>query len=156
MHICILPQCSTTAASVLNSAGMDAQFERSCCAISRGILTWEESEKSKPQGQTDLTVKAVNRSPCSPSYILLTFHWLWRLRRIWNSSKKQGSYQRQPPCFPLLSYFEFTLLTGVTLNKRIISRQEFMVLEKQMLEKYGRPENSIYRDYRIVKVSHST
>ena len=38
MHICILPQCSTTAASVLNSAGMDAQFERSCCAISRGIL----------------------------------------------------------------------------------------------------------------------
>ena len=39
MHIYILPQCSTTAASVLNSAGMDAQFERSCCAISRGILT---------------------------------------------------------------------------------------------------------------------
>ena len=38
MHIYILPQCSTTAASVLNSAGMDAQFERSCCAISRGIL----------------------------------------------------------------------------------------------------------------------
>ena len=25
---------------MLNSAGMDAQFERSCCAISRGILTW--------------------------------------------------------------------------------------------------------------------
>ena len=24
-----------------NSAGMDAQFERSCCAISRGILTHE-------------------------------------------------------------------------------------------------------------------
>jgi len=48
------------------------------------------------------------------------------------------------------------LLTGITLNRRIISRQEFMVLEKQMLEKYGRPENSIYRDYRIVKVSHST
>lgn len=39
MHIYILPQCSTTAASVLNSAGMDAQFERSCCAISRGILS---------------------------------------------------------------------------------------------------------------------
>jgi len=38
MHIYILPQCSTTAASVLNSAGMDAQFARSCCAISRGIL----------------------------------------------------------------------------------------------------------------------
>ena len=28
MHIYILPQCSTTAARVLNSAGMDAQFER--------------------------------------------------------------------------------------------------------------------------------
>ena len=42
MHIYILPQCSTTAASVLNSAGMDAQFERSCCAISRGILSrWD-------------------------------------------------------------------------------------------------------------------
>ena len=38
MHIYILPQCSTMAASVLNSAGMDAQFERSCCAILRGIL----------------------------------------------------------------------------------------------------------------------
>ena len=43
MHIYILPQCSTTAASVLNSAGMDAQFERSCCAISRGILTEAEA-----------------------------------------------------------------------------------------------------------------
>ena len=45
MHIYILPQCSTTAASVLNSAGMDAQFERSCCAISRGILTYELKKK---------------------------------------------------------------------------------------------------------------
>lgn len=38
-HIYILPQCSTTAARVLNPAGMDAQFERSRCEISRGILT---------------------------------------------------------------------------------------------------------------------
>ena len=38
-HIYILPQCSTTAARVLNPAGMDAQFERLRCAISRGILT---------------------------------------------------------------------------------------------------------------------
>ena len=50
MHIYILPQCSTTAASVLNSAGMDAQFERSCCAISRGILT-----------MTDITQKWTGR-----------------------------------------------------------------------------------------------
>ena len=39
MHIYILPQCSTTAARVLNPAGMDAQFERLRCAISRGILS---------------------------------------------------------------------------------------------------------------------
>ena len=39
-HIYILPQCSTTAARVLNPAGMDAQFERLRCAISRGILKW--------------------------------------------------------------------------------------------------------------------
>ena len=39
-HIYILPQCSTTAARVLNPAGMDAQFERLRCAISRGILTF--------------------------------------------------------------------------------------------------------------------
>ena len=39
MHIYILPQCLTTAARVLNPAGMDAQFERLRCAISRGILT---------------------------------------------------------------------------------------------------------------------
>ena len=38
-HIYILPQCSTTAARVLNSAGMDAQFERSRCAIWGGILS---------------------------------------------------------------------------------------------------------------------
>lgn len=37
-HIYILPQCSTTAARVLNPAGMDAQFERLRCAISCGIL----------------------------------------------------------------------------------------------------------------------
>ena len=41
-HIYILPQCSTTAARVLNSAGMDAQFERSRCSISRGILNFTE------------------------------------------------------------------------------------------------------------------
>ena len=39
-HIYILPQCSTTAARVLNPAGMDAQFERLRCAISRGILRY--------------------------------------------------------------------------------------------------------------------
>ena len=39
-HIYILPQCSTTAARVLNPAGMDAQFERLRCAISRGILIY--------------------------------------------------------------------------------------------------------------------
>ena len=38
MPIYILPQCSTTAARVLNPAGTDAQFVRSRCAISRGIL----------------------------------------------------------------------------------------------------------------------
>ena len=38
-HIYILPQCSTTAARVLNPAGMDAQFERLRCAISCGILS---------------------------------------------------------------------------------------------------------------------
>lgn len=37
-HIYILPQCSMTAARVLNPAGMDAQFERLRCAISHGIL----------------------------------------------------------------------------------------------------------------------
>ena len=36
--IYILPQCSMTAARVLNPAGMDAQFERLRCAISHGIL----------------------------------------------------------------------------------------------------------------------
>ena len=41
-HIYILPQCSTTAARVLNSAGMNAQFERSRCSISRGILNFTE------------------------------------------------------------------------------------------------------------------
>ena len=34
---------------MLNSAGMDAQFERSCCAISRGILT----QMAKEAGATE-------------------------------------------------------------------------------------------------------
>ena len=38
MHIYILPQCSTPAASLLNLAGMPAQSQRLRCAISRGIL----------------------------------------------------------------------------------------------------------------------
>ena len=38
----------------------------------------------------------------------------------------------------------------------IISKREFLVLEKQLLEKYGIQENSIYMDYRIVKVPHSS
>ena len=41
-HIYILPQCSTTAARVLNSAGMDAHFVRTRCAISHGILNFTE------------------------------------------------------------------------------------------------------------------
>lgn len=46
-HIYILPQCSTTAARVLNPAGMDAQFERLRCAISRGILNFPSSSFGK-------------------------------------------------------------------------------------------------------------
>ena len=40
MHIYILPQCSTTAAKVLNPAGTAAQSQRPRCAISRGILNY--------------------------------------------------------------------------------------------------------------------
>ena len=39
-HIYILPPCSMPAARLLNPAGMTAQFKRSRCAISRGILTF--------------------------------------------------------------------------------------------------------------------
>ena len=52
-HIYILPQCSTTAARVLNPAGMDAQFERLRCAISCGILTLKPKTK-KENGVTIL------------------------------------------------------------------------------------------------------
>ena len=38
VHIYILPCCSTAAATVLNSAGDGAQFARSRCSISGGIL----------------------------------------------------------------------------------------------------------------------
>lgn len=56
----------------------------------------------------------------------------------------------------ITGYIANMAIAGVMLNRRIISRQEFMALDKQILEKYNLPENSIYRDYRIVKVSHST
>ena len=57
MHIYILPQCSTTAARVLNPAGMDAQFERLRCAISRGILIYAHSEKECEQKLAELIVQ---------------------------------------------------------------------------------------------------
>ena len=42
MHIYILPPCSTTAARMLNPAGIPAQSQRSRCSISRGILNLAE------------------------------------------------------------------------------------------------------------------
>ena len=55
-HIYILPQCSTTAARVLNPAGMDAQFERLRCTISRGILIKRAAytKAAWPQAREDL------------------------------------------------------------------------------------------------------
>ena len=57
-HIYILPQCSTTAARVLNPAGMDAQFERLRCAISRGILK---------DGVIELRMTNINDAQCAIS-----------------------------------------------------------------------------------------
>ena len=62
-HIYILPQCSTTAARVLNPAGMDAQFERLRCAISRGILNlrstpdWAEAQEEVIQRMEKCTIR---------------------------------------------------------------------------------------------------
>ncbi len=55
----------------------------------------------------------------------------------------------------ITGYIASMAISGVMLNRKIISKQEFFDLEKQLLAKYGLPENSIYRDYRIVKVTHS-
>ena len=40
--------------------------------------------------------------------------------------------------------------------KRAATEPEYVEWVKGLLEKYGLPENSIYRDYRIVKVPHSS
>lgn len=56
----------------------------------------------------------------------------------------------------ITGYIASMAIAGVMLNRKIISKQEFFDLEKQLLEKYGLPENSIYRDYRIVKVPHTS
>ena len=53
-HIYILPQCSTTAARVLNPAGMDAQFERLRCAISRGILRNNDKYEKRSKRTIDV------------------------------------------------------------------------------------------------------
>ena len=53
-------------------------------------------------------------------------------------------------------YIASMAIAGVMLSRKIISEAEFLFLEKQLLEKYGLPENSIYRDYRIVKTHHSS
>ena len=55
----------------------------------------------------------------------------------------------------ITGYIASVAVAGVMLNNGLISKREFLALEKQFLEKYGIPENSIYRDYRIVKVPHS-
>ena len=56
----------------------------------------------------------------------------------------------------ITGYIASVAVAGVMLNNDLISKREFLALEKQFLEKYGIPENSIYRDYRIVKVPHSS
>jgi hypothetical protein len=53
-------------------------------------------------------------------------------------------------------YIVSVAVAGVMLNNGLISKREFLAIEKQLLEKYGIPENSIYRDYRFVKVPHSS
>ena len=56
----------------------------------------------------------------------------------------------------ITGYIASVAVAGVMLNNGLISKREFLALEKQFLQKYGIPENSIYRDYRIVKVPHSS
>ena len=56
----------------------------------------------------------------------------------------------------ITGYIASMAVAGVMLNKGLISKREFVALEKQLVEKFGIPENSIYRDYRIVKVPHSS
>ena len=56
----------------------------------------------------------------------------------------------------ITGYIASMAVAGVMLNKGLISKREFVALEKQLVEKFGIPENSIYRDYRIIKVPHST
>ena len=64
-HIYILPQCSTTAARVLNPAGMDAQFERLRCAISRGILTEVLHDRVKVSDVQPITEKEYYVRDCT-------------------------------------------------------------------------------------------
>ena len=56
----------------------------------------------------------------------------------------------------ITGYIASMAIAGVMLNREIINKREFFDLEKQLLAKYGLPENSIYRDYRIVKVQHTS
>lgn len=56
----------------------------------------------------------------------------------------------------ITGYIASMAIAGVMLNREIINKCEFFDLEKQLLVKYGLPKNSIYRDYRIVKVPHSS
>ena len=56
----------------------------------------------------------------------------------------------------ITGYIASMAVAGVMLNKGLISKREFVALEKQLVEKFDIPENSIYRDYRIIKVPHST
>ena len=83
-HIYILPQCSTTAARVLNPAGMDAQFERLRCAISRGILIKKRTGSLVIVAVTENLLSLIHGSPVleskkegvpAPLYVVTL--WLW-------------------------------------------------------------------------------
>ena len=118
------------------------------------------------------TVFRKNRRFCSPE---CRVKW-WRLQNTIErakAAKDAGTFLKSvtEPCScsvevlisgkndlgdGITGYIASMAIAGVMLNREIINKREFFDLEKRLLKKYALPENSIYRDYRIVKVPHSS
>ena len=50
----------------------------------------------------------------------------------------------------IIGYIAAMAVAGKMLDDGTITRKEFLAFEKKILEKYGLPEHSLYRDFHLL------
>ena len=101
VHIYILPCCSTAAVTVLNSAGDGAQFARSRCSISGGILN-KTATRRRISGEPDCIIHKIQEGLASKliAYIKETEDLRSKIKKpyifVYSISNYREGTHRQP------------------------------------------------------------